>query len=299
MVLYMNKLAIADTDIVYLSFDEPNAEENYSDLLSKFPWAKRVHGVEGSDAAHKACADIVETNNFVTVDGDNKVSPRFFDQIVDFDKLNIDKSYVVSWCGKIHVNGLMYGNGGLKLWNKDFVYNMRTHEASEGDEKYSVEFCFDPKYFQLNENFSVSYTNATPWQAWRAGFREGVKMCLDSGVKVSNIKEIWWQNYHRLLVWCNIGHHTTNGIYSILGARAGLYKTMCDKWNYELVRDFRYLNKLFDDEYDLTISKAYEMSVDLGSKIYNELDIPVSPEPLSELQSKFFKEVYINTKRVL
>ena len=36
------------------------------------PWAKRVHGVEGSDAAHKACANLSETDRFITVDGDNR-----------------------------------------------------------------------------------------------------------------------------------------------------------------------------------------------------------------------------------
>ena len=54
------KLKIAEQDIIYLSYDEPNAEENYADLLSKVPWAKRVHGVYGSDAAHKACAELCE-----------------------------------------------------------------------------------------------------------------------------------------------------------------------------------------------------------------------------------------------
>ena len=43
-------MKIIDYDIIYLSYDEPNAEKNYADLLSKVPWAKRVHGVEGSDA---------------------------------------------------------------------------------------------------------------------------------------------------------------------------------------------------------------------------------------------------------
>ena len=50
----------------YLSYDEPNAEENYADLLAKVPWAKRVHGIKGSDAAHKACAKLSETDRFVT-----------------------------------------------------------------------------------------------------------------------------------------------------------------------------------------------------------------------------------------
>ena len=48
------KLNVADCDVVYLSYDEPNAEKNYADILTKIPWAKRIHGVEGSDASHKA-----------------------------------------------------------------------------------------------------------------------------------------------------------------------------------------------------------------------------------------------------
>ena len=58
------KVKIAELDIIYLSYDEPNAEKNYADLLTKVPWAKRVHGVEGSDAAHKACAELSETDRF-------------------------------------------------------------------------------------------------------------------------------------------------------------------------------------------------------------------------------------------
>ena len=49
-----NTFRVIDYDIVYLSYDEPNAEKNYADLCKKVPWAKRVHGVEGSDSAHKA-----------------------------------------------------------------------------------------------------------------------------------------------------------------------------------------------------------------------------------------------------
>ena len=34
------KVKIAELDIIYLSYDEPNAEKNYADLLTKVPWAK-------------------------------------------------------------------------------------------------------------------------------------------------------------------------------------------------------------------------------------------------------------------
>ena len=77
------KVKIAEIDIIYLSYDEPNAEKNYADLLTKAPWAKRVHGVEGSDAAHKACAELSETDRFITVDGDNTIRAEFLQQEVE------------------------------------------------------------------------------------------------------------------------------------------------------------------------------------------------------------------------
>ena len=46
---------ITDLDFVYISYKEPNKEQNWADLKSKVPWAKRVDGVKGFDSAHKAC----------------------------------------------------------------------------------------------------------------------------------------------------------------------------------------------------------------------------------------------------
>jgi len=246
----MSKIKIIDQDIVFLSYDEPNAEKNYADLCNKVPWAKRVHGVKGSDAAHKACAALSETEYFVTVDADNIVDPEFFNIEIDLDELKLTPEHVFSWCGQVHVNGLMYGNGGLKMWTRQFVNEMRTHENSDPtDTKGLVEFCFDDKYYQFNENYSESFTNATPFQAWRAGFREGVKMSLDQGSKVDDVKKIWWQNYHRLLIWCSVGADVENGIYSILGAREGAALTNCTDWDYANVRDFEYLTNYWNEHY--------------------------------------------------
>jgi hypothetical protein len=295
------KLRVIDNDIIFLSYDEPNAEKNYADLCQKVPWAKRVHGVEGSDAAHKACAAISETEYFVTVDADNIIDPEFVNVEIDLDDLGVDESYVFSWCGKVHVNGLMYGNGGLKLWTRKFVNNMKTHEASEdGDERGKVEFCFDNKYYQFNENYSVSYTNATPWQAWRAGFREGVKMALDQGAKVSDIRSTWWQNFDRLRIWCTVGADVENGYWSILGARQGLYKTMCTDWNYAEVRDFEWLNKHWEEEVRSNIDsehEVYDEVEELGDKLRSELGIEIAE--LDAHGSHFFKSVYNNTPRVI
>ena len=103
-------MKIIDYDIIYLSYDEPNAEKNYADLLTKAPWAKRVHGVEGSDAAHKACAELSETDRFITVDGDNTIRAEFLQQELDLSKHSDLQTSVISWCGKNTINGLLYGN---------------------------------------------------------------------------------------------------------------------------------------------------------------------------------------------
>ena len=93
----MKKFKATDCDIVYLSYDEPNAEKNYADLLAKVPWAKRVHGVDGSDSAHKACARLSETERVIVVDGDNTIRPEFLKQEIDFkDEVDLSKS-VISW----------------------------------------------------------------------------------------------------------------------------------------------------------------------------------------------------------
>ena len=203
-------MKVIDQDIIFLSYDEPNAEENYADLLAKVPWAKRVHGVEGSDAAHKACADLSETENFITIDGDTIIDPKFLEVDLDLNKLNATKDYQFSWAGKIDVNGLMYGNGSIKMWTRNFVKNMKTHENTDGSDDTSIEFCYFDNYLQLNENFSTSITSSTPQQAWRAGFREGVKMSLNRGSVIKDLEKLWWQNYNRLLVWTMVGADIKN-----------------------------------------------------------------------------------------
>jgi hypothetical protein len=292
-------IKVIEQDIIFLSYDEPNAEKNYADLCNKVPWAKRVHGVKGSDAAHKACAALSDTEYFVTVDADNIIDPRFLEVEIDLDTLGLTMENVFSWCGRVHVNGLMYGNGGLKMWTRKFVNEMRTHENSDPDDvKGKVEFCFDNRYYQFNENYSESYTNASPFQAWRAGFREGVKMSLDQGARTTDLKTIWWQNYHRLLVWCNIGADVPNGLWSIYGAREGTYLTNCTDWDYSNVRDFEWLTTQWNDRYSKITDEMLPHEISgLGIDLRRECGLEMSD--LDADGSRFFKKVYNNTPRII
>jgi len=294
---------IIDYDIVYLSYDEPNAEKNYADLLTKVPWAKRVHGVEGSDAAHKACARLADTERFITIDGDNIVRPDFVNQVLKFEELQDLSGSVISWCGHNVINGLLYGNGGIKCWPTQFVLDMKTHENADPTNPHSqVDFCWDINYIQMNGCYSDVYNNATPWQAWRAGFREGVKMSLDRGVKLPDVSklstDLHWKNYHRLLIWMSIGADVDNGLWAMYGARLGCQMTNLTDWDYVNVRDFTYLNNLWKTTVEPTVNNdnILEKCTELGSMLGNDLGLPVA-QVLSAEQSKFFKEVYKNPVR--
>ena len=105
------RVRVSDLDFVYISYLEPNREENWADLKNKVPWAKRVDGVKGFDSAHKAAAELAETDFFISVDGDNILDESFLLQTLDWDKTN--PKAVHRWRAKNNVNGLIYGNGGL------------------------------------------------------------------------------------------------------------------------------------------------------------------------------------------
>ncbi len=294
------KVKIAEIDIIYLSYDEPNAEKNYADLLTKVPWAKRVHGVKGSDAAHKACAELSETDRFVTVDGDNTVRQDFINQVLDFDEHTDLASSVISWCGRNTINGLLYGNGGLKCWPREFVLNMKTHENADPDNPHAqVDFCWDVKYIQQNSCYSDVHNNETPHQAWRAGFREGVKMALDRGVKPSHEEFLngHWKNLHRLWIWLMIGADVKNGHWAIAGAREGLVKTMLTDWDYVNVRDFDHLNELWEEKDQMSEDVLRQEILNYGNDLIDKLGIPIAVQPLNKEQSQFFKVVYQNPAR--
>lgn len=293
---------IIDFDIVFLSYDEPNADENYDDLLKKIPWAKRIHGVKGSDSAHKACADIAETERVVIIDGDNIVSPDFIKQEVEFEQDSDMTQTVYSWVARNNINGLVYGNGGIKCWPTTLIKSIRTHENALSDAQGSqIDFCWDINYYAQEKVMSNIHNNASPYQAWRAGFREGVKMALNSGSKQTKLELLnsHWKNLHRLYIWSTVGADVKNGIWAIYGARQGLHKTMCTDWDYIQVRDFEHLNNLWKEvQEDVNgVTGVRENVLTYGKLIEQELGLPIPIEPMSPEHCVFFKHVYLNPKR--
>jgi hypothetical protein len=283
-------MRIIEFDVIFLSYDEPNADLHYADLCNKAPWAKRVHGVKGSDAAHKAAAEMSETEWFITVDADNIVDSKFFNIDLDMSDPAIQ---VYGWCGRNNINGLRYGNGGLKIWKKEFVQNMRTHEASESD-RGQVDFCWEEGYRNFPLSFSDSIINGSPFQTWRAGFREGVKMTLLDGIKVPPqeiTQQIWWHNIHRLRMWSTVGAHEEHGKYAVLGARMGTWMTNCTDWDYVQVRDFEILKNIY--EQTVNHSTVEQDIQDFSQRIKHQLGL--AWPWLDANQSRYTLDLYNET----
>ncbi len=283
------QIDIADLDCIYLSYDEPEKEEFWVKIKNMVPWAVRVDGVKGSDAAHKAAAAVSTTERFILIDGDNLPYPEFFNQTLEF-KDEQWESAVYRWRAKNHINGLMYGNGGMSSWTRKFVNEMKTHENTDGRTETEVEFCFDPLYWPMHDCFSTTFPNGTEFQAWRAGFREGVKMCLNQGRKptVGEFKDsVHQRNLDHLTIWHNIGRDVDNGIWAMAGSRMGTYMTMLTNWDHKLVQDFGELDALWQTVKD---SDPEILAGRVAEDLDTQLDLPVcmyGPE-----ESKFFKFHY-------
>jgi hypothetical protein len=295
---YDDIVDVADLDCIYLSYDEPQKEEFWIKIKNMVPWAKRVDGVKGSDAAHKAAGEISDTERFILIDGDNMPDENFFNLQLDFtDK---DPNYKLAqyrWRAVNAVNGLRYGNGGMSSWTKTYVANMKTHETSNGSDATNVDFCMDSSdnlYWAMHDCYSTTYPNYTPFQAWRAGFREGVKMVLDRGAKpsIEDFKErVAGRNLNNLTIWHNVGADVENGMWAIYGARLGTYKTLLTDWDYKEVMWFDNFPTMWEEHKNGDPVLSSEM---LGDELAARLGLPMCT--LSPDQSKFFKRHYNNDK---
>ena len=108
-------------DIIFISYNENEADENYANLKSRFGYAKRVHGVEGIHKAHIEAAKIAVTEMFWIVDADAIILDSFdFSFIPDIH--NQDAVHV--WTSTNPINNLEYGYGGVKLFPRQLTLDM-------------------------------------------------------------------------------------------------------------------------------------------------------------------------------
>jgi len=224
-------------DIVFLSYDEPACETNWAKLLKVAPLAKRVHGVNGLWAAHKACAEVSSTKNFFLVDGDAEVVDGFSFSFQHCSSEELE-TQIFLWRSVNPVNDLVNGNGAIKLVPRSAF--------SVGVEGLDMTTCVRKRFVRVDEVASVSRFNTSRLSAWRAGFRECAKLAgdvLDRGNE--------WERRFRLQQWCGRGADRPYGEWCIRGSIAGRRFGMVNRGDGKalaLINDYAALERMFQLE---------------------------------------------------
>ena len=193
-------------DIIFMSYQEPDADKHWKVLVDRFPWARRVHGVKGLVNAHIECAKISRTSMYWHVEGDTLVNEDFNFSYRP-DKWNRDVVHV--WRSYNAINGLTYGNNGIKLFPRDKVLALEGKKVTDFTTSVSDKF----KAVQV---VASTVIESDPFNTWKSAFRECVK--LSSKVIQGQENE---ETEQRLNAWCTKGEEKEFGLFCIRGARSG------------------------------------------------------------------------------
>ena len=221
-------------DVVFVSYNEPNADENYNKLLDICPRAKRVHGVKGIHQAHINAAKLCDTDMIWVVDGDAVIENNFNFNLV-MSSYDIDCVHV--WRSLNPINNLEYGNGGVKLLPRQLTLDMNTKTSD-------MTTSISKKFKAMNSISNTNAFNTDEFATWRSAFRECCK--LSSRSIERQYEE---ETKLRLDTWCSVGIEKPFGIHAIKGAQAGRLYGETNKNNPEAlnkINDFDWLQEQFN-----------------------------------------------------
>lgn len=217
-------------DVIFISYFESNADQNWQRLLEKAPWAKRVDGVKGIFAAHQEAARISETDMFYVVDGDAWLVDEFN---FDFQPTLFDRDCAYVWSSINPVNGLIYQNGGVKLFNREILLKKKSWKTLD------MFTGIMPKIKSEDKVSCVAAFNVDEFSTWRSAFRESVKLYTINQM-------------NRLNTWMTKGKTKPFGKYAIEGAQAGYEYALANKDALPAllkINDRDWLQKEFNKQY--------------------------------------------------
>ena len=221
-------------DIIFISYNEPNADENFAKLKARFPYAQRINGVKGIHQAHIAAAKKSFTKMFWVVDGDAEIIDTFnFDYVVS----KYDLECVHVWRSQNPINNLEYGYGGVKLLPKALTTKL---DVTTPDMTTSISSLFKI----MPEVSNITAFNTDPFNTWKSAFRE----CCKLASKVIDRQDDTETN-QRLASWCTLNDAVPYGFYAFLGAEGGkVYgeTNSKDPDRLKLINDFDWLHTQFD-----------------------------------------------------
>lgn len=220
-------------DIVFISYGEAYAEDNWNLLKSRFPTAKRVDGVKGIHQAHIKAAKKCFTKMIWIVDADAQLV-KDFNFEYEVDEYNLETVHV--WRSVNPVNDLEYGYGGVKLLPRMLTVKMNT-------DKPDMTTSISTQFKAVDQISNVTAFNTDPYSTWRSAFRECAKLASKTiQGQVDNETE------ERLNTWCSVGRDRNFGEFSISGACVGReygYANRNNPDSLKLINDYDWLHEQF------------------------------------------------------
>ena len=217
-------------NIVFISYNESNADKNYNNLLTRFPTAKRVHGVKGIHQAHIEAAKLCNTDMFWVVDGDASIVNSFN---FDYQVPKWQRDQVFVWQSQNPINDLVYGYGGVKLFPRNETINMNV-------ESTDMTTSISSKFNAVDQLSNITAFNTSEFETWKSAFRECAKLSSKI-IDRQNTNE----TEHRLKIWCTVGADRLYGKYAISGANAGKKFGISNAAELNLINNFDWLEKQF------------------------------------------------------
>ncbi len=212
-------------DVIFLSYDEPSADDHFKELLKTVPYAKRVHGVRGIKQAHIEAAKLSTTDMFFVVDADTiAVDSTVFNTNIP----KWDQKYTHIWYAENVVNGATYGYGGVKCFNTKRV-------LQSADLEY-VDFSTSVGELKIiPECVSKTKIDSSAFITYRSVIREVVKLTLSPQTDVTRQRLNLWKtstpNTHHLVAYY-LGIRTAEELATNpqAGQLINDYNYLQDKW---------------------------------------------------------------------
>ena len=154
-------------DIVFISYDEPDAEKNWQTLVQRFPRAQRVHGVKGMETALEAAADLAQTPWYFAVFAKTRLYEQFDFSFVP-DYMQQPKHYIFN--ARNTVNGLEYGHMGVIMYNSQGI--RKINQTKDFGVDYTLSFAHEA----IPILSCYGEFDQTPYHTWRTAFREASKL---------------------------------------------------------------------------------------------------------------------------
>ena len=269
-VISTSNLKFRAYDIFFLTYDENNSAKNLRLLLEKSKNIQVVKNVKGIFNAHLEAAKRSKTDFFWVVDADATIIDAFdFDYVVpewDFDVVHI-------WKTINPINFLEYGHGGVKLIPKHLILNADVETAVDITTSIGAKIKIMDEISNIN-NFATS-----PLNAWRAAFRECVK--LSSAIIARQNQE---ETDFRLSAWINKGGNRPLGEYVKGGASAGKWYGETYKGNKEMlarINDYEWLAHEFEAHIKMFPPETFKDYDDTNSEVNGNTDAITDAQALA------------------